>query len=287
MPELPEVETIRRQLNGAVIGRRIAAINATWAKSLVATQQGLRAAITARICGVERQGKLLIIATDGGVSLLVHLRMTGQLLLGNTDQPDRHERVRIDLEDGSTLRFNDQRKFGRIQVMADPQAALDPFLATLGPDALDAKAALGALCLHAPRRHSSIKSLLLDQHVIAGIGNIYADEILFTAGINPATPSNALSGPRLQRLADACPEILNEAISLRGSTLRDYRDLEGISGTYLAVARVHARKGQACLSCSGEIRYGSVAGRGTYWCPSCQKKAASKVGGSPSRGVKR
>ena len=278
MPELPEVETITRQLVHSVVGKRIINITARWPRSLTAAPQDLDDAIGARITRVERRGKLIIISTDSDSSVLIHLRMTGQLLLGVLEKPDQHERARIVLDDTSVLRFNDPRKFGRIQVISQEAAARDPFLVALGPEATDAAAVARALRRHAPRRRSPIKALLLDQHVIAGIGNIYADEILFTAGINPATEASALSIPRLRRLANACPEILNQAIDLRGSTLRDYRDLDGTSGTYLSVARVHGRKGQTCRRCSATIAYASVAGRGTYWCPSCQRRTRSALG---------
>ena len=278
MPELPEVETIARQLRSRVLGSHITAITASWPRSLIGDADAFEALRGTFITGIRRRGKLLIIDTDTEVSLLIHLRMTGQLLLEHDAPSSKYERAHIDLEDGWSLHFNDQRKFGRIEAIATQLVPTQAFVASLGPEATDGQAVLRALRFAAPRRSTPIKALLLDQHVVAGIGNIYADEILFCARISPATAASALSLGALRRVSAACPQVLNEAIERRGSTLRDYRDAQGDSGTYLSVARVHGRKGQPCRICNEPIRYGSVAGRGTYWCPRCQRRGARASG---------
>ena len=282
MPELPEVETIARQLRERVLGCRITAIAASWPRSLIGSAGEFEALRGSSITGIRRRGKLLIVDTNTDLSILIHLRMTGQLLLEYDTPPTKFERVHIDLDGGWSLHFNDQRKFGRIEVIATKEEASQAFVASLGPEATDGDAVLKALRFAAPRRNTPIKALLLDQHVVAGIGNIYADEILFCAKVNPATPASALSAVALRRISAACPKVLNEAIERRGSTLRDYRDAKGEAGTYLSVARVHGRKGQPCRNCEEPIRYGSVAGRGTYWCPRCQRRRARPSG---NRGI--
>ena len=278
MPELPEVETIRRQLEAHLVGRSVSAIEISWPKSL--TGRGLDpAALLGRpVTRIWRRGKVLGIDTEGGVSVLVHLRMTGQLLMGSVETDalvptgNSATRVILDLDDGSRLVFNDQRKFGRIVVMPTPDVADDPLLARMGPEPLEAgfdPEVLGAILSRRPRlRH---KAALLDQSVVAGIGNIYADEVLWCAGLHPERRCGTVRRSGVEALHAGIVSVLSEGVARGGSTLRDYVDTQGDRGGYLDVAAVYGRTGQPCRRCGTAIVKTTVVGRGTHLCPSCQK----------------
>ena len=277
MPELPEVETIRRQLGAWLVGRSFVAVESRWPKSL--TGRGVDvAAVTGRpVTGTRRRGKVLVIDLGGDVSVLVHLRMTGQLLVEPTGagRPSALEtsatRVVFDVDDGSRILFNDQRKFGRIVVLPTDEVSADPLLARMGPEPLDAgfDAALLAAGL---RRHPGlrVKSALLDQGVVAGVGNIYADEALWHAGIHPERRSGTLRAPAVRDLREGIVAVLSEGVLRGGSTLRDYVDTRGGRGGYLEVAAVYGRTGKPCRRCDTPIVKTTVVGRGTHLCPSCQ-----------------
>ena len=278
MPELPEVETIRRQLAADLLGRSVAAIETSWPKSL--TGRGLDpAALLGRpVTGIWRRGKVLGIDTEGGVSVLVHLRMTGQLLMGSvgTDAQvstgNSATRVILYLDDGSRLVFNDQRKFGRIVVLPTTDVADDPLLARMGPEPLEAgfdPEMLGAILGRRPGLR--LKAALLDQSVVAGVGNIYADEVLWCAGLHPERRCGTVRRPGIAALHAGVVSVLSEGVAHGGSTLRDYVDARGDRGGYLDVAAVYGRTGQPCRRCSTAIVKITVVGRGTHLCPSCQK----------------
>ncbi|HEX7442968.1 MAG TPA: bifunctional DNA-formamidopyrimidine glycosylase/DNA-(apurinic or apyrimidinic site) lyase [Acidimicrobiales bacterium] len=278
MPELPEVETIRRQLEAHLVGRSVSAIESSWPKSL--TGRGLDpAAVLGRpVTRIWRRGKVLGIDTEGGVSVLVHLRMTGQLLVEpvgpDTSVPTVNSatRVILDLDDGSRLVFNDQRKFGRVVVLPTTDVADDPLLARMGPEPLEAgfdPAVLGAILSRRPGLR--LKAALLDQGVVAGIGNIYADEVLWCAGLHPERRCGTVRRPGIEALHAAIVSVLSEGVARGGSTLRDYVDTRGDRGGYLDVAAAYGRTGQPCRRCGTAIVKTTVVGRGTHLCPSCQK----------------
>ena len=277
MPELPEVETIRRQLDEAVTGRSVVAIESCRHRSL--TGRGVEPTDLLRrpVTRAWRRGKLLGIDLDGGVSALVHLRMTGQLLLEPADaaRPSPLDTsatwVVLDLDDGSRLVFNDHRKFGRIVVLPSDDVPNDPLLARMGPEPLDDGFDAEALAVGL-RRHPGlrVKSALLDQSVVAGIGNIYADEALWQAGLHPERRSGALRRPDVRALHAGDRTVLSEGLVRGGSTMRDYVDARGERGGYLEVAAVYGRTGQSCRRCGTTIVKTTVVGRGTHVCPSCQ-----------------
>ena len=228
--------------------------------------------------GIWRRGKVLGIDTEGGVSVLVHLRMTGQLLMEpvGTDARWRRDnsatRVILDLDDGSRLVFNDQRKFGRVVVLPTTDVADDPLLARMGPEPLEAgfdPAVLGAILSRRPGLR--LKAALLDQGVVAGIGNIYADEALWYAGLHPERRCGTVRRPGIEALHAGIVNVLSEGVARGGSTLRDYVDTRGDRGGYLDVAAVYGRTGQPCRRCGTAIVKTTVVGRGTHLCPSCQK----------------
>ncbi|HEY5108103.1 MAG TPA: bifunctional DNA-formamidopyrimidine glycosylase/DNA-(apurinic or apyrimidinic site) lyase [Acidimicrobiales bacterium] len=274
MPELPEVETIRRQLDDMLPGRSVTATETRWHKSLTGRGIEIGAVLGLPVTRVWRRGKVLGIDLDGGVSVLVHLRMTGQLLLGAAGAPPPEStatRVVLDLDDGSRLLFNDQRKFGRMVVLPTADVPDDPLLARMGPEPLGEGFdvdTLGAVL----RRHPGLrlKSALLDQGAVAGIGNIYADEALWQAGLHPERRCGAVRRPGVEALRDGIVSVLSEGVARGGSTLRDYVDARGERGGYLEVAAVYGRTGQPCRRCGTAIVKTTVVGRGTHVCPSCQ-----------------
>jgi formamidopyrimidine-DNA glycosylase len=285
VPELPEVETIRRQLDASLIGRSVSSVETRWHKSFTGRRADPGAVVGRPVTRVWRRGKVLGIDTDGGISLLTHLRMTGQLLLEPVGTPrdtlsprdtrsprdTSATRVVFGFDDGSRLYFNDQRKFGRLVVLPTADVAADPLLARMGPEPLEPGFDAGALGAGLARHPSmSLKAALLDQGVVAGIGNIYVDEALWHAGLHPQRRCGAVRRPAAAALRDGIVTVLSEGVARGGSTLRDYVDSRGRRGGYLDIAAVYGRSGQPCRRCSTVIVKITVAGRGTHLCPSCQ-----------------
>lgn len=278
MPELPEVETIARNLRAAVNGACIIRVDVPGARALPQGSELFVARVEgACISGVRRRGKLLMLdlAQKGGAAyvLAVHLRMTGRMHLPQEEtwQPDRHTHVVLHLQPAppAVLVFHDVRRFGSMQAFTAAELEEWPFYATLGPEPLELDAAAFVRLIKG--RSARIKALLLDQHVIAGIGNIYADESLFRAGIRPTARADRLSRPRLMRLHAALRDVLEEAIGACGSSIRDYRNANGDAGAFQNCFRVYGRAGQPCLACGKLLQKGTVAGRTSVYCPSCQK----------------
>jgi formamidopyrimidine-DNA glycosylase len=280
MPELPEVETVARSLRPLVEGREIAGLRVLDPK-LVRGGCGCRLEDLEgrRILGVGRRGKMILVECESGFGLVFHLKMTGQMLVVGPEAPlDKHVRLVVRFRDGRTeLRFRDVRRFGFALCLAGGEAASCPPVAALGPEPFDVAPAEFA-ALFAGRR-GRIKSLLLDQRILAGIGNIYADEILFDARIHPETPASVLRRADLDRLRASVRKILARAIAAGGSSLRDYVDAEGRLGEFQFAHKVYDREGEPCPGCRGRVRRIVVAGRGTYFCPRCQRRR----GGRPTR----
>ena len=279
MPELPEVETVRRGLQQLVVGRAVVGVDVLNPGSLDAPSplEG------ARFVDARRRAKMLLLDLDDGRCLAVHLKMTGQLVVRGSEDwggghpsdslvgelPDRSTRVILDLDDGARVFFNDQRKFGWMRVVA-PQVA-DGMTGGLGPEPMDPDA--WPRFRERVRRHERtvIKAALLDQGVVAGIGNIYADEALWGARVHPASRVGALGDRTLRRVLDEAALVMTLSIELGGSTDRNYVDAEGRRGAYLDFARVFRREGQPCQRCGATIIKTRVAGRGTHLCPRCQR----------------
>ena len=291
MPELPEVETVRLGLQEFLPGQKIKSAMTDWPKSLpVSAELQNTSLVGATIKSVERRGKLIIIPLSSGYSLLVHLKMTGQLVYrpsqgkgfggGHPNDslvdklPDRSTRVIIELSKG-TLFFNDQRKFGWIKLeKSDGLYQNNAFLRKLGPEPLEDTYSLDQFN-KALKRHpkTSIKAAILNQEVLAGVGNIYADESLFAARIHPLSKVEKISAVKLHRLYDAIREVMSLSISLGGSSDRNYVDAKGKKGSYLKFAQVFRKEGSECPRCGHKIIKIRAAGRGTHLCPSCQKIA--------------
>ncbi|MFQ6537958.1 MULTISPECIES: DNA-formamidopyrimidine glycosylase [Aphanothece] len=281
MPELPEVETVRRGLEQRTPGFRIqrVVVHRPRAVASPGDPQAFCAALEGcTVQGWSRRGKYLIgqLAADRGHGghWGVHLRMTGQFLWLEAPRPAcTHTRVQIWNTLGQELRFVDTRSFGQMWFVPQGQAleAVITGLARLGPEPFDP--VFAAPYLRERLRGSSrpIKNALLDQSLVAGVGNIYADEALFAAGIRPHTPSGRLANGRLTELRNALVTVLEISIGAGGTTFSDFRDLTGTNGNYGGVASVYRRGGQPCRTCGTPIRRDRLAGRSTHWCPTCQR----------------
>lgn len=276
MPELPEVETVCRTIHPLLCGRSIAGVELTWPRTLAmidpATLQ--RSIFGKTIVDVTRRAKLIILMLDDGSAVSVHLRMTGELLIsaaGTVPDPSREKYLRASfaLDDRSVLDFYDVRKFGRISYLTpDLLQAVD---AAYGIEPLTPAFTGAALHSLLTSRAKAAKSFLLDQTLIAGLGNIYVDEALFKAGIHPLTRSNEISPERANLLRDAIVEILANSIARHGTTLRDYRSGLGAEGGFRPHLRIYGFKaGQPCTACATPVERFVIAQRGTVACPTCQ-----------------
>lgn len=266
MPELPEVETIARQLRQRLHGLIFERLRVYWPKSLQGEVRNVNRSLGGRrLNGVSRRGKYLLLEFEGSV-LSIHLRMTGRLLFQVSEKEKAHRRAELSFADGTMLHFVDMRKFGRIRLWPGSIAILP----ALGPEPLRAETVRRVLAGTRSRR--PIKSVLLDQGVLAGVGNIYADEALFHARIHPLTPACNLSSLQLGRLSLALPTVLASAIANRGTTLRDYRQSNRRRGSYQFSLRVYGRAGEGCSACGRAIRRIRIAGRSSHFCPCCQRR---------------
>jgi len=287
MPELPEVETIRIGLAKLLPGKIVKDVWHDWPKSFPnAPADTARFLVGAKVKKVRRRAKVLIIELSTDYSLVVHLKMTGQLVfIGKKrfgaghptgdlvgELPAKATRVVLDFTDGSKLFFNDQRKFGWMRLLPSVEVPEIDFFKKVGPEPLEDDFTIDLFIKQLMRRAKSpIKAALLDQTVVAGIGNIYADESLWAAKIHPATLIGDVSKAKLVLLHDALLKVLRLSIAKGGSTDRNYVSAEGKKGSYLTFAQVFRRQGQPCLRCGTTIEKIRVAGRGTHICPRCQK----------------
>ena len=272
MPELPEVETIRAQLAPRLEGRVLARVEIldprlTRPHDLFEVAEELEGD---RVVAVERRGKYLLVRLESGLGLLVHLRMTGSFGFA----PTSHERAIVELDDGTRLTYRDVRRFGTWLVLED--ADLEPYLAAKnGPEPLGPRFTTGWLASQLARRHAPLKSVLLDQRVVSGLGNIYADEALWRARLNPLRPANGLPPEEVARVVRGVRAALRAGIERQGSTLRDYAAPDGASGSMQDEFRVYGRDGLPCRRCRTLIAKTRVGGRGTWFCPRCQPLPAA------------
>lgn len=282
MPELPEVETVCRGLNRVTLGHYIRGGNVLLERTIahpVSVSDFLEGVSGCRLEGWRRRGKYLLaqLATQDSSSggwLGVHLRMTGQLLWVDRNEPvPTHCRVRLYVAEDRELRFVDQRTFGRLW-WVPPGTALEaviPGLAALGPEPFDAAFSPDYLSQGLRHRQRPIKNALLDQALVAGIGNIYADEALFLSGIPPKTLCADIEPQQVKRLYEAILQVLTSSIEAGGTTFSDFRDIHGINGNYGGVAWVYDRKGEPCRVCETPIERLKLAGRSAHYCPRCQR----------------
>jgi formamidopyrimidine-DNA glycosylase len=272
MPELPEVETVRRTLAPAVGGL----ISSVWTSGMGLHMKrkppsaALRKLIGARITAVRRHGKYLLVDTDHAASLLVHLGMTGRLQIhGKADPRATHTHVVLGLGERE-LRFVDARRFGQFDVVARGKERAHPALAVLGPDALDQAIDVAALLATARDKRTTLKAFVLDQSVIAGVGNIYASEALWRAKLRPTQRTHKLTAPAAKRLAAAIREVLERALDNGGTTFSDFVDANGTAGENADYLWVYGRAGRPCPRCKTPLKRSVLQGRATYYCSACQ-----------------
>jgi len=273
VPELPEVETVRRTLTPA-IG---ATIRSVWTSGKRLHMQRrpprkkLEALVGATITAIRRHGKYLLVDTDRPQSILVHLGMTGRFRIQNArSKRAPHTHLVLGLGRGRELRFSDPRRFGQIDVFVRAKERQHPALAVLGPDALDETIDLDRFLAEAKQRRTTLKAFVLDQGVIAGVGNIYASEALWRAGLRPTRRTKRLTRAGAQRLVEAIREVIDNALDNGGTTLSDFVDADGNAGENADYLWVYDRKGEPCPKCGRAIKRSVLQGRATYYCPTCQ-----------------
>lgn len=271
MPELPEVETTRRGIAPWLTGQRLAQVvvrvpHLRWPVPGDLAGQ----LIGARVTDVGRRAKWLLLRTDRGTALL-HLGMTGSLrVLPAFTAPGRHDHLDLETADGVTIRFTDPRRFGAVLwTVGDP--AQHPLIAPLGPEPLGPDFTAGYLARCSQRRHIAIKPHLMNGRIVVGVGNIYASEALFRAGIHPARAAGRVALPRLAGLVAAVREVLEDAIRAGGSTIRDYSGSDGQPGYFARQLRVYERAGLPCLNCGEPVRQKVLGQRSSYYCARCQR----------------
>ena len=274
MPELPEIETIRRGLEPLLTGRRVLQVKVR--------ERRLREPIAVRrlarlqgttFTAIRRRSKYLLVDTDSGLTLLIHLGMTGQLWVADAGKPQRpHQHVVFALDDGRELRFADARRFGLLRLLKSDLTHRDPRLRRLGPEPLDTQLTGETLYRATRGRKKPVKNFLMDTRAIAGVGNIYACEALYRSGLNPKRSVGKMGRAAWDRLLSDLRDVLNEAISAGGTTLRDFLNAEGDAGYFAMSLRVYDRAGKPCGRCGARIRRIVQAGRSTFYCPRCQSR---------------
>ncbi len=277
MPELPEVETVMRGLMPVMDGQQIVRAEVR--------REGLRWPFPerfgerltgARVAGLQRRAKYILIALDSGESLLVHLGMSGKVTIDESgaQPPEKHDHVVLDMENGVRILFNDPRRFGSLDLLETANRDTHKLLSALGPEPLGNGFNAAYFSTRLKGRKTTIKSAMLDQKIVAGLGNIYVCEALWRAGIAPQSSSAALNPARVSTLVGHIRDVLVEAIEAGGSSLKDYRQANGELGYFQHSFKTYGREGATCLKpeCSGEIARITQSGRSSFYCPSCQKQ---------------
>jgi len=275
MPELPEVETVKRTLEKKIKGLTITGVDIAMPKIIRDTApEDFKKIVTGRmILRLARRGKYLLVYLSGENVLVIHLRMTGRLTYTEASQPvPRHTHLIFGLNDGYQLRFNDVRQFGRVILATNKTFSQIKGLKDLGPEPLEKNFTRDFLRRELKRKRTRIKPLLLDQTFIAGLGNIYVDESLYRARIHPERLACSLSPREIANLYHSICEVLGEGIENRGTSFRDYVDGDGRAGNFQELLRVYNREGEKCPRCGTTIARMKVGGRSSYYCPTCQKE---------------
>ncbi len=277
MPELPEVETVCNALRLALDGAKIIDCEVrNRSLRIPLDPNALRSTVVNRkICGLRRRGKFIVCELEDRYAMILHLGMSGRFHAEPSGAPlEKHDHVIWDLDNGRELRFCDPRRFGSVQPTRLNESGADPDeLAHLGVEPLTEEFNADYLHCELRNRAAPVKNLLLDQHLVAGIGNIYASEALYAAGIHPLTPGGRLSKKRGQRLVSAVKQVLGDAIACGGTTFRDFQSLNGDEGKFVVCLKVYGRDGEPCPHCGDKhlIKRIVCGGRSTYYCPSCQR----------------
>ena len=276
MPELPEVETVCRGLKPKLEGRALTRVTQRRADLRFPLPENFVERLTGRsVIGVQRRAKFILIRLDDASSLVIHLGMSGRLVIHDSapPPPGPHDHVDLVTDAGATVRFNDVRRFGFMDLIKDDELSQHPHFAKLGPEPLSADFSAETLSASLAGRRTPIKSALLDQHVVAGLGNIYACEALFRASISPKRNAHTIPGKRAERLVAAIRDVLTDAIAAGGSSLRDYVQTTGELGYFQHAFSAYDQEGKRCVKpgCDGSIRRIAQGGRSTYYCPQHQR----------------
>lgn len=276
MPELPEVETTGRGIAAELLGQRIVKLEQHRRDLRHALPKDLAKKLEGRkLVAVDRRAKYLLLRLDDGNSILLHLGMSGRMVISKHDdgKRDRHDHVVFIFGNGAVMRFNDARRFGMLDLVKTGEENRHKLLRHIGPEPLDKAFTAEVLAQRLKGRKAAIKLALLDQRIVAGIGNIYACEALYDAGINPKKPAGKVSAEKLALLVPAVKKVLKAAIKAGGSSLRDYKQTSGELGYFQTRFSVYDREGQACLRCkpASAVQRFTQGGRSTFHCPKCQR----------------
>lgn len=274
MPELPEVHTVAVELDHRLTGRSVVAAEVLWSRTVAhpAPDQFVASLTGQRVTAVSRRAKYILIHLDGGACLVIHLRMTGRItIVPASASRDPHTRIVLRLDGGAEMRFADTRKFGRMYLVPAGEAVPVPSYASLGPEPLEPEFTPDVFAACVSERRGNVKAALLSQTLVAGLGNIYVDEALFAAQLHPRRTLQSLRPREVSALHGAIVAVLSEAVRLGGTSFSDYRTTWGRLGGYQQRLAVFRRAGAPCARCGAPIVRELIAGRGTHFCPVCQK----------------
>ena len=272
MPEMPEVETVRRTLLPLIKGKTIKKVT-LWYPKIIASdpQEFEQQLVNKKIETIDRYAKYLLIRLSGNLTVVSHLRMEGKYrLVKENTKKDKHDHVQFVFTDGSALRYNDVRKFGRMQLVKTGTEKEVTGISKLGPEPNSPNFTIAAFTRGLARKKKSIKNTLLDQSVVAGLGNIYVDEVLWETKIHPLSMANALPKTKIKQLHDNINSLIELAIEERGTTVHTYLDANGKTGGFQEMLKVYGHKGEPCVRCDTPLEKIKVSGRGTTFCPYCQ-----------------
>lgn len=273
MPELPEVETVKRALSRKVIGKKILKVESNFEKIVASPdfktfQENV---VGKRIESLSRRGKFLLFHLSSGRIMISHLRMTGHWLVAPKIGKNKFMHLLFQLSEGQTMAYSDIRKFGRVWLIDTEEMGKFKPILKLGPEPLGNEFVFKEFSQKLSKNKSKIKVILLNQQTVAGLGNIYVDEVLHNAGISPRRPANRLKIAEKKQIFEAIRKIIAKAIEFNGTTVVNFTTPEGKGGEFQKQLKVYGKKGNKCLRCKGEIKRIVVAGRGTHYCPNCQK----------------
>jgi len=271
MPELPEVETVVKTLKNMIINEKIVDVEIRWNKIIdkIEIEEFKNKVINQSIRDIQRIGKIIIFILDD-YAMFTHLRMEGKFFVDEEYTIDKHSHVIFKFESGKYLRYHDVRKFGKISLIEKDNYLEHPYLKELGKEPFDIS--VNELYEKLQRKNIEIKPALLDQHIMAGLGNIYVDEVLFRSHIHPEKKANTITLKQTKAIVDNSIKVLEKAITLGGTTIKTYSSSLGVNGLFQNELLVHTKKDEACPDCGNEIIKIKVKGRGTYLCEKCQKK---------------
>lgn len=281
MPELPEVEVICRGLQDHIIGKRITATYSSGKKLRLPLESVLmqEELVGQRIINLNRRAKYLLLTVENGASLIIHLGMTGNMgIFPKGSSLKKHDHVCWTLENATELRFNDTRRFGAVQLLASSSAKtqLKTFFASTGPEPFSRSCSVAYLQKRAAKRKQAIKCFIMDSHIIAGIGNIYANESLFRSGIHPSRPASTLGENEWKRLLTIIRKTLKHAIECGGSTISDFVNASGGGGYFQMNFQIYGKAGEQCTQCQDTIQKTIIGGRASFFCPTCQEDSYSR-----------